>query len=102
MDGSEIHEAVLTLLALDRAGVQYQCFAPDMEQRQVINHVTGEKMAETRNVLVESARIERGDIKDVAKADPKEFVAAVFPGGFGAALNLSDFGVSGAESRAEP
>ncbi|MCK4379069.1 MAG: isoprenoid biosynthesis protein ElbB, partial [Deltaproteobacteria bacterium] len=64
-DGSEIHEAVLTLLALDRAGVAIQCLAPDMEQWDVINHLTGEPIAESRNVLVESARIARGNIKDI-------------------------------------
>lgn len=102
MDGSEIHEAVLTLLALDKAGVTYQCFAPDILQHQVVNHATGATVNEQRNVLVESARIARCEIEDVAKADPKDFVAVVFPGGFGAALNLSDFAVKGAECRVEP
>ena len=60
-DGSEIHEAVLTLLAIDRQSAEYNCFAPDIEQYHVINHLTGEESAgEHRNVLVESARIARG------------------------------------------
>lgn len=102
MDGSEIHEAVLTLLALDKAGVTYQCFAPDILQRRVVNHATGETVDEQRNVLVESARIARCEIENINKANPNDFVAVVFPGGFGAALNLSDFGVNGAQCRVEP
>ncbi|MEA2109518.1 MAG: isoprenoid biosynthesis glyoxalase ElbB [Pseudomonadota bacterium] len=95
-DGSEIHEAVLTLLALDRAGVDIQCLAPDMEQRDVVNHLTGEPVAESRNVLVESARIARGDIKDIRETSETDFDGLIIPGGFGAAKNLSDFAVAGA------
>jgi len=62
-DGAEIHEATLTLLAVAKQGAVYQCFAPDMNQAHVINHMTGEEMPETRNVLVEAARIARGKIK---------------------------------------
>lgn len=97
-DGTEIHEGVLTLLALDRAGAKYQCFAPDIEQLHAVNHLTGEVAeGESRNVLVESARIARGDVKDVAAARAGEFDALIFPGGFGAAKNLSDFAVKGAD-----
>src|SRR3990167_8193077 len=94
-DGSEIHESVLTLLALTQAGARYQCLAPNIEQTQVVNHLTGQVVPEKRNVLVEAARIARGDILDLAKANPSEFDAAIFPGGFGAALNLCDFGKQG-------
>ena len=65
-DGAEIHEATLTLLAINRHGAQYQCFAPDVEQAHVINHITGEEMPEKRNVLVEAARIARGNIKPLS------------------------------------
>ncbi len=94
-DGAEIHESVLTLLAIDRAGSKYQCFAPDIDQYQVIDFLTGEKMDETRNVLRESARIARGDIKPLSEYDATQFDALILPGGFGAALNLSTFGVDG-------
>ncbi len=97
LDGSEIHEAVLTLLALDRAGVQIQCLAPDIEQRQVVDHISGQPSAETRRVLIESARIARGNVLDVAQANARDYDALIFPGGFGAAKNLSDFAEKGAD-----
>jgi enhancing lycopene biosynthesis protein 2 len=96
-DGTEIHEAVLTLLAIDRLGGTYQCFAPDMAQRDVINHLTGQQVAETRNVLVESARIARGKIKALSAFDAGQFDALIFPGGFGAAKNLCSFALDGPE-----
>ncbi len=96
-DGSEIHESVCTLIALDKAGASYQCLAPSVEQTQVINHKTKEPMPEeSRNILVEAARIARGDIEDISKADSNDFAAAIYPGGFGAAANLSDFAKQGA------
>lgn len=96
MDGSEIHEAVLTLLALDRKNVEVQCFAPNIKQMHVINHLTNEPTGETRDVLVESARIARGNVKDLAQIDINQIDAAIFPGGFGAAKNLCSFAVDGA------
>lgn len=94
-DGAEIHESVLTLLALDRAGVEVQCFAPDIPQAQVVNHLTGKPVAQKRNVLEESARIARGQVRDVAQADPATLDALILPGGFGAASNLCTFGKDG-------
>ena len=95
-DGAEINEAVLTLLSLEQQGADYQCFAPDREQMHVINHLTGEAVAgESRNVLVEAARIARGNILDLAAADVTQFDALLVPGGFGAAKNLCDFAVAG-------
>ncbi|MCB1752670.1 MAG: isoprenoid biosynthesis glyoxalase ElbB [Gammaproteobacteria bacterium] len=96
-DGSEIHEAVLTLLAIDQQGAAYQCFAPDILQHHVINHLTGEATDEVRNVLVESARLARGNIKPLSELDADEFDAIIFPGGFGAAKNLSTFAFEGAD-----
>ncbi len=97
-DGAEIHEAVLTLLALDRAGADVQCYAPDVAQMHVVNHLTGEVVAgEKRNVLAESARIARGNIKKLSELCIRNTDAIVLPGGFGAAKNLCDFAVAGAD-----
>lgn len=96
-DGAEIHEAVLALHAIEKQGASWHCFAPNIDQLHVINHKTGEEMDETRNVLVEAARIARGNIEDVAKLNVDDFDALLLPGGFGAAKNLTDFAVKGAE-----
>lgn len=101
-DGAEIQEAVLTLLALDRAGAEVVCMAPNIDQRKVVNHLTGDETQEKRNVLVESARITRGEIRDVAKVKGGELDGLVLPGGYGAALNLSDFAIKGPESTVHP
>jgi enhancing lycopene biosynthesis protein 2 len=100
-DGSEIHEAVLTLLAIDRNGAKAVCFAPDMELNEV-NHLTMEETGARRNVLVEAARIARGEISDVKKAKVAELDAIVFPGGFGAAKNLCTFAVEGPNGSVQP
>jgi len=94
-DGSEIHEATLAMLSVMKQGAEYKLFAPDMLQHHVINHLTGEEMDETRNVLVESARIARGDISSLDKLSTSDFDAILFPGGFGAAKNLSDLAFKG-------
>ena len=101
-DGSEIQEAVVALLALDEAGAAVACFAPDKPQRNTTNHRTGKPAGETRNVLIESARISRGRIQDLADAKADDFDAVLMPGGFGAALNLCDFGVNGADCKVDP
>ncbi|MFJ2327266.1 isoprenoid biosynthesis glyoxalase ElbB [Pseudomonas sp. NPDC087690] len=101
-DGAEIHESVITLLRLDQRGAQVQCFAPNIAQLHVINHLTGEEMPESRNVLVESARIARGNIKDIREADVDDFDALIVPGGFGAAKNLSNFAVEGSGCSVQP
>ena len=102
-DGAEINEAVLTLLSLEQQGASYQCFAPDIEQMHVINHLSGEPMAgERRNVLVEAARIARGNIKALDALEVEEFDALLVPGGFGAAKNLSNFAVAGAAMEVLP
>jgi enhancing lycopene biosynthesis protein 2 len=103
MDGSEIHEAVLTLLAIDRAGAEAICMAPNVSQRHIINHLTNEESkGETRNVLVESARIARGKIRDVAGVKANDMDALIFPGGFGAAKNLCDYAFSGPDCSVNP
>jgi len=101
-DGAEIQEAVLTLLAIARQGAEYICFAPDINQYHVINHITGDEMNESRNVMVESARISRGDIKPLSDFDGNKFDALIFPGGFGAAKNLSTVAFDGANAKVNP
>jgi len=96
-DGSEIHEATMTLYAISKNGGTYEIFAPDIDQHHVINHLTGEEMPEKRNVLVEAARIARGDIKDLKELNVSDFDALMVPGGFGVAKNLSDFAFKGTE-----
>jgi enhancing lycopene biosynthesis protein 2 len=101
-DGSEIHESVLVLLALDRANAQVICAAPDLPQHQVINHATRQPVPhETRNVLVESARLARGNIIPLTQLEVKDIDAIILPGGFGAAKNLSSFGWEGEKFRVD-
>jgi len=101
-DGAEIHESIITALTLDRAGAEIIYTAPDVKQTKVINHLTGDEMNEIRNVLVESARIARGDITDLAQLTSDDMDALLFPGGFGAALNLCDFALKGADCHIHP
>ena len=101
-DGAEINEVVLTLLHLEKNGASYQCFAPDQAQHHVINHITGEEMPESRNVLIESARIVRGNIKPLSECVANNFDALIIPGGFGVAKNLSDFAFNGTHMTVNP
>ena len=102
-DGSEIHEAVITLLAIARNGAAAVCMAPNIPQMHVVNHLSGEVAAgETRNVLVEAARIARGKIRDLATVSAADLDAVILPGGFGAAKNLCDFAVKGADCSVNP
>jgi len=96
-DGAEIHEAVMTLYAIDKNGGTYQLFAPNVMQHHVINHITGEVMRETRNVLTEAARIARGKIKALTEYRAADFDALIFPGGFGVAKNLCTYAFDGPE-----
>ncbi len=103
MDGSEIHESVFTLVALDREGVEAICMAPNMEQREVFDHTQNKTTrGEKRNVLTESARIARGKIRDIATVKGDELDALIFPGGFGAVKNLSNFAEAGEDARVHP
>ncbi len=101
-DGAEIHEATLTLYAIVSNGASYQVFAPDINQHHVINHLTGEEMIEKRNVLVEAARIARGNAKPLSDYNPKDFDALIFPGGFGVAKNLCSFAFEGSKCKVNP
>lgn len=102
LDGSEIHEAVSVLIHLDAHAHEVTCFAPDQSQSFVVNHATKAQTGETRNMLAESARISRGKITPLANLKASAFDAIVFPGGFGAAKNLSSFGVHGADCKVLP
>jgi len=101
-DGAEIHEATLSMLAIAKKGCAYEIFAPDTNQHHVINHITGQEMDETRNVLVEAARIARGNIRDLKQFNPEVFDGLLFPGGFGAAKNLCTWAFEGAEATVLP
>jgi len=101
-DGVEIHEAVITMLALDRNGAEIVCIAPDIEQHHVVNHLNGEATDEKRNVLVESARVARGNIKNLKHVDSTDIDGLIIPGGFGAAKNLSNFGIKGKDADVSP
>jgi enhancing lycopene biosynthesis protein 2 len=94
-DGAEIHESVFTLLAIDENRGEAVCFAPNIEQHHVVNHISGEEMDEKRNVLIEAARIARGAISDLSEAKAENLDALVIPGGFGAAKNLTKWAFSG-------
>lgn len=100
-DGSEIHEAVLVLLAIDRQGCEAVCMAPNVDL-SVTNHLTRQETGEKRSVLVESARIARGNIRDIKEVKAADLDAIIFPGGFGAAKNLCDFAVKGAAATVNP
>ena len=101
-DGAEIHEATMTMYAVVKNGGTYQIFAPDIEQHHVVNHITGEEMNEKRNVLIEAARIARGNIKPLSELKMEEFDALMMPGGFGVAKNLSDFAFKGPDCTVIP
>ncbi len=101
-DGAEIHEATLSMLSVMQQGAEYEIFAPDINQYHVVNHLTGETMDESRNVLVESARIARGKIKDLKAYRAADFDALLFPGGFGVAKNLCTFAFDGVNCQVNP
>ncbi|ASD64861.1 isoprenoid biosynthesis glyoxalase ElbB [Bdellovibrio bacteriovorus] len=100
-DGSEITESVSLLIGLHQAGAEVQCFAPDI-QIPITNHINGEADGEKRSLLIEAARIARGQIKSLDKLHAKDFDAVVFPGGYGAAKNLSNWAEKGAQCEVNP
>jgi len=102
LDGAEIHESVITLLALDRAGAQVRVLAPETQQSDVVDHRAGKPTTERRNVLVEAARISRGEIENVARVRAEDFDAIILPGGYGAAKNLSTFATAGKAMKVDP
>jgi enhancing lycopene biosynthesis protein 2 len=97
-DGAEIHESVACLFALKKHGLNYKCFAPNKEQHHVINHLTGEELPEKRNVLVESARIARGEVLPLSEFPQSGLDGLLIPGGFGAAKNLSTWAFKGPDA----
>jgi len=101
-DGAEIHESVMTLYAIAKAGSDYEVFAPDINQHHVINHYTGHPTSETRNVLAESARIARGKIRPLSEFKASDFDILMFAGGFGVAKNLCSYAFDGADCKVNP
>ncbi len=102
LDGAEIRESVLALTALDKAGAKVSIFAPDAEQHHVVNHLTGEETGESRNIIIEAARIARGKIAPLSELNVADFDALVMPGGFGAAKNFSDLAFKGGDCTINP
>ncbi len=101
-DGAEIHEATLSMYAIKKQGADYKLFAPDVDQHHVVNHITGDEMNEKRNVLIESARIARGNIQPLSEFKAEDFDAILFPGGFGVAKNLCTFAIDGPDCTVNP
>ncbi|MBI3237526.1 MAG: isoprenoid biosynthesis glyoxalase ElbB [Flavobacteriia bacterium] len=101
-DGAEIQEAVLSMLAVQEIGAEYLCISVDAPQHHVINHTTGEEMPETRNMLVEAARIARGDIHNINSIAPADIDALIIPGGFGSAKNFTKWAFEGPDGAILP
>jgi len=101
-DGAEIQEAVMSMLAVKEAGADYQCISVNKNQHHVINHLTGEEMEEQRNMMVESARIARGDIKEISEINPSNIDALIIPGGFGSAKNFTTWAFDGPDGEILP
>lgn len=101
-DGAEIHESVLTLLAIDKEGARYECAAPNKKQHHVLNYITDEEMPEERNVMIEASRISRGKIRDLATISMKDYDALVLPGGIGVAKNLCTYAYDGLKATVDP
>ena len=101
-DGAEIQESVLTMLAIEEVDAEYFCISVDKDQYHSINHLTGEEQKETRNMLVESARIARGEVIDITKVDLREMDALVIPGGFGSAKNFTNWAFEGPQGKILP
>ncbi|MFO0320775.1 MAG: isoprenoid biosynthesis glyoxalase ElbB, partial [Neisseriaceae bacterium] len=94
LDGSEVHESVLTLLSIKQLGANYQCFSLDENQDHVSNHLTNQNEPSShRNMMVESARIARGDIKPVTELNVEDYDGLIIPGGNGTAFNLFNFAI---------
>lgn len=101
-DGAEIHESVFTMLAIQEVGAEYICISVNKPQHHVVNHLTGEEMKESRNMMIEAARIARGNVKDITEVDPADIDALVIPGGFGSAKNFTSWAFEGPEGMVLP
>jgi enhancing lycopene biosynthesis protein 2 len=101
-DGAEIQESVLTLLAIEEIGAKALCISVDAPQHHVVNHLTGEEMAESRNMMVEAARIARGTVKNINDVDPIDIDGLVIPGGFGSAKNFTKWAFDGPDGAILP
>uniref|UniRef100_UPI00398F6777 ES1 protein homolog, mitochondrial isoform X2 n=1 Tax=Pristiophorus japonicus TaxID=55135 RepID=UPI00398F6777 len=101
-DGTEVHESSAVMVHLSRAGAEVQLYAPNVNQMHVVNHLTSKPTEEVRNVLVESSRIARGNIKELVQLSINDTDALIIPGGFGVAKNLSSWAVKGKDCSVEP
>jgi enhancing lycopene biosynthesis protein 2 len=101
-DGVEIQEAVLTLLAIEEIGAEAVCISIDQPQHHVVNHLSGEEMPESRNMMVEAARIARSEVTEISSVVPADLDALVIPGGFGSAKNFTKWAFSGPEGEIDP
>ena len=101
-DGSEIHEATLTMYSISKNGAEYEVFAPNIEQHHVLNYITGDELKEKRNVMVEAARLSRGAVNDLKDFNPDSYDALIIPGGFGVAKNLCTFAFEGPDCKVNP
>ena len=101
-DGAEIQESILTLLSIEEIGATAVCISVNKPQHHVINHLTGEEMNESRNMMIESARIARGEVKNILEVNPADIDALVIPGGFGSAKNFTDWAFNGPDGNILP
>lgn len=101
-DGAEIQEAVLSLLAIQEEGHEAVCISVNKDQHHVVNHLTGEEMPESRNMMIEAARIARGNVLEISEVQPADLDALLIPGGFGSAKNFTKWAFSGAEGEILP
>ena len=101
-DGSEINEAITLLLSIEQHHCEYQCFAPDRPQTEVIDHLTDKQTKEKRNVLTEAARLARSNVRPIEEFKAEDFDALLFSGGYGVAKNLCDYAYKGADMEVQP
>jgi enhancing lycopene biosynthesis protein 2 len=101
-DGAEIQEVVLTLLAIEEMGAEAVCISIDEPQHHVVNHLTGEELPESRNMMIEAARISRGKVSEIGQIAPSDIDGLVIPGGFGSAKNFTDWAFRGPEGIINP
>ena len=102
-DGSEINEAITLLLSIEQHHCEYQCFAPDRPQTEVIDHLTEKKVTNAkRNILTEAARLARSKILPIEEYNAADYDGLLFSGGYGVAKNLCDYAYKGADMEVQP
>lgn len=95
-DGAEITESVSLMIAFDQAHFHVQAFAPNRSFHHVIDHAADQIVeSENRNMLVESARIARGNVLPLQELAEDDYDVICFAGGFGVAKNFCNFASEG-------